>query len=73
MAVQTVHFDLLIRSIPLESSDVMVRACEEDDCNMHMGKGKNHQIDTRKQFIDPAIVVPLLSICSCSQYLFYGM
>jgi len=71
--------DLLIRSIPLESNDVMVRACEEDDCNMvmgfavHMVKGKNHQIDTRKQAIDPTIVVPLLSICSCSQYLFYGM
>lgn len=26
--------DLFIGSIPLESNDVMVRACEEDDCNM---------------------------------------
>lgn len=68
--------DLLIGSRPLEISDVMVRAEEEDACNMVMGfavQMGNSQIDTRKQAINPAIHVYLLSICNFFLYLFYGM
>lgn len=44
----------------LEISDVMVRICEQDAWD---SDGKKNQIDRRKQAIESAVYVSLLSIC----------